>query len=302
MAALAARIERWLLLLVLGFSALGLAWPAPARAAVDRHGITVALVVLVAAVGLGLPASAVREVRRQAGAVAVAVFVPIVALPAIAWAASRLVSPGPLRLGVLAAGVAPSEVAAVALASLAGGSATAAAAVLIGSTAGCVLLAGPLLHLLAGPANTFSGTALLLSLLGIVAVPLVVGTLARAGLPGRADGFLDALSSVGASVAVLVLIWLVAGQAHLGLPYLRAGGALLLYLAGSLLVALAVTARLSRPLRISLVLPVAMRDFAIAAGIASQAFGPSAAGALGIYGVLVLLLGAGAARVGSAGH
>jgi hypothetical protein len=40
-----------------------------------------------------------------------------------------------------------------------------------------------------------------------------------------------------------------------------------------------------------------MRDFAIAAGIATAAFGPAAAAPLGIYGILVLLFGAAVARL-----
>jgi hypothetical protein len=49
-----------------------------------------------------------------------------------------------------------------------------------------------------------------------------------------------------------------------------------------------------------------MRDFAVAAGIASSAFGAKAVGPLGIYGLLVLLLvllvGAAVARVSSPGR
>jgi hypothetical protein len=41
-------------------------------------------------------------------------------------------------------------------------------------------------------------------------------------------------------------------------------------------------------------LPVALRDFAVAAGIAAAAFGPAAAAPLGAYGVLVLLAGSAA--------
>ena len=53
---------------------------------------------------------------------------------------------------------------------------------------------------------------------------------------------------------------------------------------------------LPRPGATAVVLPVAMRDFAVAAGIATAAFGPAAAAPLGAYGVLVLLLGAVLAR------
>ena len=38
-----------------------------------------------------------------------------------------------------------------------------------------------------------------------------------------------------------------------------------------------------------------MRDFAIAAGLATAAFGPDAAAPLGLYGIAVLVWGTGAA-------
>lgn len=296
MNAVAAWLERWLLVLVLALAALGLLWPGPARQAVDGNGITVALVVLVAAVGLGLSASAMGDARRHTFRIAVTVVASTVTLPAIAFLASRAVPVGPLRSGVLAAGVAPSEVAAVALATLAGGSAAICAAVLVGSTVASVLVAGPVLHLLAGSDTTFSSVSLLLSLFLIVAVPLTSTAVVRARLPRRSRDQADQVSSIVASCAVLVLIWLVAGQAQLGPAFLRAGLALALFLAGSTVLAVLLTVGLPRPTRLSLLLPVAMRDFAIAAGIASQAFGPSASAALGLYGVLVLLFGAATAR------
>ncbi len=294
MARLASVLERFLLPLVLAFAVLGVTVPAPARQAVEHHGVTAALVVLVFAVGLGLPVTALSQARANSVRIAAVVLVPIVVLPGIAWAASRLVNPGHLRDGVLAVGVAPTEVAAVALAALAGGSAALSAAVLVGSTIGSVLLAGPILHLLATTTGSASPGSLLLSLLRIVALPLAAGIAVRAVLPARRE--LDVVSSAGASGAVLVLIWLVAGQAHLDTAYLRAGLALLVFLAGSTATGALLTRGLPRSLRTSLLLPVAMRDFAIAAGIATQAFGAAAAAPLGIYGVLVLLLGATAAR------
>jgi predicted Na+-dependent transporter len=289
-------LERWLLPLVLALAALGLLWPGPARQVADDHGITVALVVLVGAVGLGLPASAIGHARLYLGRIAVTVAASTVVLPAIAFVASRTVPEGPLRWGVLAAGVAPSEVAAVALTTLAGGSAAICAAVLVGSTVASVLLAGPILHVLAGSGSMISSGSLLLSLFLIVAVPLTVTAVVRARLPRESWDRADQVSSIVASGAVLVLIWLVAGQADLGPAFLRAGLALALYLAGATALAVLLTVGLPRSTRLSLLLPVAMRDFAIAAGIASQAFGPSASAALGLYGVLVLLFGAVTAR------
>lgn len=293
---LASFLERSLLPLVVMAGGVGLALPAPARAADAANGITVVLVVLVAAVGLGLPVAAFTETRRHAGRIWLVVLAPLIGLPALAWAASRLLPPGPLHDGILAAGVAPAEVASVALAGIAGGSAALAATILVGSTVGSVLLAGPTLHLLAGAGNSFSSGRLLVSLLEIVAVPLAAGLTLRATLPAAHRHTADQLSSTVASVAVLVLIWLVAGQAHLGLAYLRGAAALLVFLAGSTLLGTALTTGMAKPDRTSLLLPVAMRDFAIAAGIATRAFGPPAASVLGLYGVLVLILGAAAAR------
>ncbi len=295
-ARLGSALDRFLVPLVLATAVLGVAVPAPAREAVGKHGVTLALVVLVFAVGLGLPVSALAQTREHARRLAVVVLVPAVVLPALAWGGSRLVAPGPLRNGVLCAGVAPTEVAAVALTAIAGGSAALSAVVLIGSTIGSVVLAGLTLHLLATTTGSSSTASLLVALLQIVALPLAVGIVVRAALPSRRRLAANDASSAGASVAVLVLIWLVAGQAHLGVAYLQVGFALLLFLAGSAAAGALLTRGQPSPIRISLLLPVAMRDFAVAAGIATQAFGPATAAPLGLYGVFVLLLGAAAAR------
>jgi predicted Na+-dependent transporter len=58
---------------------------------------------------------------------------------------------------------------------------------------------------------------------------------------------------------------------------------------------LVVSRRAGRPAGPALLLTLSMRDFAIAAGLASAAFGPSAAAPLGLYGIVVLLWGTGAA-------
>lgn len=289
-------LERSLLPLVVLAGAAGLLLPAPARAADAANGIIIVLVVLVAAVGLGLPVAALTDTRQHAGRITLVILVPLIGLPALAWAASRLLPSGPLHDGVLAAGVAPAEVASVALAGIAGGSAALASTILVGSTVGSVLLAGPTLHLLAGGGSSFSNGGLLMSLLEIVAVPLAAGIAARAAVTTARRHSADQLSSTVTSVAVLVLIWLVAGQAHLGRDYMRGAVALLVFLAGSTLLGAVLTIGLAKPDRTSLLLPVAMRDFAIAAGIATRAFGPPAASVLGLYGFFVLLLGAAATR------
>jgi len=208
LARLRATLERFLLPLVLASAVLGVTVPGPARWALEHDGINTALTVLVVAVGLGLPVTALTQTRGHSTRIGVVVVVPVVVLPALAWAASRLVSPGPLRDGVLAAGVAPTEVAAVALAALAGGSAALTATVLIGSTIATILLAGPTLNLLTTTTTSSSSTgSLLVTLLTVVALPLAVGITVRAALPARRTPAADTLSSAGASLAVLVLIW-----------------------------------------------------------------------------------------------
>jgi len=216
-----------------------------------------------------------------------------VALPLLAWAASRLIDPGPLRHGVLAVGVAPSEVAAVAIVGLGGGEAALTAALLVGSTVVTVVAAGPVLGAL-GAHTTISSTALLLLLVLVVAVPLAVGVATRATLrPG--GGVLAASSTVG-TLALLVLLWQVASQITLRTAYLSVTLALLAFLAGSAALAWLLTLGQPRPRRLALALPIAMRDFAVAAGIATTAYGAAAAAPFSIYGVLVLLAGTLATR------
>jgi BASS family bile acid:Na+ symporter len=188
-------------------------------------------------------------------------------------------------------------VATIALAALAGGSVALSAGVMIGSTVGCVLLAGPILHLLAGSRTHFSSGSLLISLTWVVAVPLVVAGAVRSRFDHDGQQRADEAGAALASAAVLVLVWLVASQAHPSPAYLRAAGALLVFIAASGALAVALTVGLRGPERISLALPIGMRDFAVAAGVASRAFGPSSAAVLGLYGVLVLLAGAGTARL-----
>ena len=104
--------------------------------------------------------------------------VSTVALPVLAWLASRLVSGVALRGGILSAGLAPAEVASVALTGLAGGEAALAAGLLAASTAVTVLLAGPILSI-AGAHSSASQLGLLSTLALVVALPLFAGSALR---------------------------------------------------------------------------------------------------------------------------
>src|SRR6516162_10448179 len=115
--------ERLLLVLVLVVAAAGLAGPAPGRALAAGNGIDATLAVLVFSTGLSLRLADLAAVRLAWRRIAVVLLVSTAALPALAWAASLLIDDPVLRAGVQTVGVAPAEVATVALCAIAGGDA-----------------------------------------------------------------------------------------------------------------------------------------------------------------------------------
>ncbi len=82
-----------------------------------------------------------------------------------------------------------------------------------------------------------------------------------------------------------------------GCPGVPLASALLFFLAGSALVGAVVARSVGGPRRSAsaILLTMSMRDFAVAAAIATVAFGPRAAAGLGLYGVIVLVWGTGIA-------
>ena len=286
-------VERRLVWLVVTVGAAGIAVAGPPRAIAEAGGINVALALLVAAVGLGVDPAEIMPPRDLLRRCLVVVIAGAAVLPLLAWAAGQLVSDPALRGGVLAAGVAPAEVASVAIVALAGGQASVAMTVLVGSTLLSVLTAGPVLSLLAGGASA-DPTSILAGLALVVGLPLVVGIVLRRVLRRRPEP--AQVSQLGSLLMVLALVWLVAGQIQLSRQYLLVAVALLLaFVAGSTALGRLLSAGLPVPERLALTLPTGMRDFAIAAGIAVQAFGEAAAAPLGLYGLMVLLIGAVAA-------
>jgi BASS family bile acid:Na+ symporter len=288
LAAAAGLAERFLLLIVLAVAAAGVALPGPGRVASAHRGIDAALAVLVFATGLSLRLADLAAVRTAWRRVTGALAVSTVVLPVLAWAASQLISDPVLRSGMQTVGVAPAEVATVALCVIAGGDAAVCAVILAASTLIAVLAAGPVLAL-AGATATGPAAGLLGTLLVVVALPLAAGIGLRAWwVPGpRAD----AAVRIGTVVALLVLLWQVASQIRLDAGYLRVIAALAVFLAGSGLLGGLLAVRLPAGRGVAVLLPVALRDFAVAAGIAATAFGPAAAAPLGAYGVLVLVTG-----------
>lgn len=287
-------LERFLLPLVVLAAAAGIAFPGPGRRLDAANAILVALAVLVFCTGASMTFTDIAALRAASGRLVLVLAVTTVALPVFAWLASHLVSGPALRGGVLAAGIAPSEVASVALTGLAGGDAALAAGLLVGSTVVTVLLAGPILSL-AGAHSTTSQLGLLATLALVVALPLLAGSATRTldPLGGREQ---PPLRMIGL-VSLLVLLWEVASELHLSVSDAGMVAALLLYLACAAGLGWLLGTGVTPARRTAVFLPTAMRDFAVAAGIAASAFGAPAAAPLGIYGILVLVFGSVAVHV-----
>ncbi len=289
--------ERFLLILVLVAAGIGIAVPGPGRAVSAADGIDAALAVLVFATGLSLQLADLAAAGRAWRRISVVLLVSTVTLPVLAWASSQLIGGEQLRSGMQAVGVAPAEVATVALCVIAGGEAAVCAVLLVGSTIITVLGAGPILSLLGAHASV-SSAGLLGNLAVVVALPLAAGVAVRAfWSPGTGP---DAAVRLVTVLALLCLLWQVASQIRLDAGYLRVSAALAAFLAGSALLGGLLSVRLPAGRGVAVLLPVTMRDFAVAAGIAATAFGPAAAAPLGVYGVFVLVAGTVIAQV--AGH
>lgn len=274
--------------LVAAAAAAGLAAPGPGRVVVDHGGVPAVLALLVLATGLGIAPGAVAASRRAAPRLAAAVAVGLVGLPALAWAAGRLVEAGPLREGVVALGVAPTEIAAVAITAMAGGNAAITAVALVATSVLTVGLAGPVLSLLSG-GGANPPLQVLVMLVLVVGLPLAVG----AGLRRtRAGAAVHSVADPLSVVTVVLLVWLVASRAEIGPQLVPAGAAVLAFLAGSVVLGELIAAGAPGGTAHALRLSLGMRDFAVAAGAATAAFGPAAAAPAGLYGIAVLGYGA----------
>jgi predicted Na+-dependent transporter len=273
---------------VLAAAIIGLSVQRPLAWLAARQGINVLLAVLVFATAVTIEPAALRRAALTWRPLLAALAVGVTVLPALSWAASRLAPAGPLRDGVLVAGLAPCEIASVATTAMAGGAAAVAAGVLIGSTMAAVAVAGPILSLEAGHAG-FSPGGVVVSLALVVALPLAAGIVLRATVPAAARA--EQAAARTAIVAVAALVALIAAEVHLSAAYASVAGALAAFLLASALIGWLLGARAPRPVAAAVLLTTSMRDFAIAAGLATAAFGPAAAAPLGVYGILVLVWG-----------
>jgi len=249
-------------------------------------------VVLVFSTALGIAPRSLRRLPSSWRPLCLALAIGIGLLPLLSWLAAHLVGPGALRHGVLTIGLAPCEIASIATTAMAGGDVALAGGVLIGSTVLTVAVAGPILSIEVPGASVHPGH-IVVNLLLVVAAPLAAGVALRAltELPPRAR----VAASATSTLAVAILVALVAAEIRFSKAYLPVLAAVLAFLAASAVVGQVAGRFAGRDSRSALLLTISMRDFAIAAGLAAAAFGPAAAAPLGLYGIAVLVWGTGAA-------
>ena len=272
---------------------IGLSVNAPLRWLVDHQGINVMLVMLVFATAVTITVGDLRSVAAARRRLALSLAAGITVLPALAWVVSHIAPAGPLRNGMLTIGLAPCEIASVATTVMAGGQAAPAAMLLIASTVLSVAVAAPILALEAGHASIDSA-ALITNLALVVVTPLALGILLRA--KRNIGQHRERLSRNAATFAVAALVALIASEIHLSPDYLGvAAAAVPVYRRLGL-------RRMAPLARCALATPVRAHyldsDFAIAAEIASAAFGAfRPESALGIYGIVVMVWGTAVAGV-----
>jgi predicted Na+-dependent transporter len=217
---------------------------------------------------------------------------------ALAWAVSRGFG-GATRDGTLSLGLASTEVASVGLIGLVGAETVLALGILTVSLVVSAIL-GPLL---AGVLAHTTGHGGSLAVLGrfalVVLLPPVLGLAARGTWPQleRVEGDANGLSALAVCVLLYAAVSGVSGGHELLTELL--GSAIFIAAAAALGFVLARGVRARAPTLdpAAIVFSTALRDFAVAATLARQAFGPAAGGVGGVYGALMLLTGAIAATV-----
>jgi BASS family bile acid:Na+ symporter len=250
------------------------------------------LALLVLATALGISFSDLAGLRAHVSDVVVLSVVPLVLLAAVAWVIGRPFG-APTRDGLLAVGLSSSEVASVGLVALAGADATIALGAVTGSLIVAAVVGPVAIGALAGGAGHADAARLLGRFALVVLVPLAVGVAVRSApsLRPRLERF-DGEREGVAAIAVAVLVYAALSGAHSAHGLGSALVASLIFLAVS-----AALGELWRrragdgPTAVPGALAIAMRDFAVAAALASQAFGTRAGAVPGVYGVVMLLAG-----------
>jgi predicted Na+-dependent transporter len=295
--AVLARATRLLTPLAVAAAVLGVLVPSGALAA--RSDLLLAALVL--ATALGISFADLARLRDHLRAVLVLSVVPLVLLAAAAWLLGRPFA-APVRDGLLGVGLSSAEVASVGLVSLAGADATIALGALTGSLILAALL-GPVAIGWLGGGGGHGGAAHLLGRFALVVLlPLLVGVSARSvSRWGERLAALDEPRDGLSALIVVVLVYAALSGTHGAgdLPAVVLASALFLLVAGALALAwqrrLAAVGGTAAAAAVPGAMGIAMRDFAVAAALATQAFGTSAGAVPGVYGVMMLIAGAVAA-------
>ncbi len=271
---------------LLALIAAGLSRLLPTRGLADHVDLLLAVLVLLTA--LDIDPRRLQEVAGHTTTIVLLVAIPACVLALVGWVISRAVS-GDLRDGVLALGIAPAEVASVGLVGLVGGMAEQAIAVVGLSLVVSAVAGPPLLAAVAGGAHGAHPLALVGHFALIVLVPFAAGVVLRGLAPALERR--DAEISLASTLVLLALIFasLTATQAG------TIGSAALIsvaFLVCSSVVAWVTQRGLSHRLDPPLALTIGMRDFAVAAALATAAFGPAAAQVAGVYGTIMLIAAA----------
>jgi predicted Na+-dependent transporter len=274
-------------LLPLALVAVGLALLLPSDEAAARGDLVLA--VLVALTALGIAPRELSALHNRWKAVLALSLAPFAVLVPLAWAISRLFD-SPVREGVLTLGLSSTEVAAVGLVALAGGDAALALGALAGSLVAAATIGPLLVGLLASDAAGADAGELLGRFALVVLVPLAAGVAARVVRPRLARG--EPWFAAGSTLAVVVLIYASLSGTSAGEDLLPALAASAAFLGLSALPALGWARLVAGEQRAAVGFAVGLRDFAVGATLATQAFGSPAAAVGGIYGVLMLIAGA----------
>ncbi|HSZ05475.1 MAG TPA: hypothetical protein VK778_09785 [Solirubrobacteraceae bacterium] len=271
---------------------LGLVAPSATLAA--RSDLLLALLVL--ATALGISFADLARLRDHIRAVVVLSLLPLPLLAGAAWLLGQAFAP-PIRDGLLAVGLSSAEVASVGLVALAGADATIALGVVTGSLV-LAALVGPLaIGWLSGSAVHVGSGHLLVRFALVVLVPLLVGVAARSrsALGARlvnVDAEREGVAALTVAVLVYAALSGTRGAHHLGVALLASVAFLVVC---GCLAELWRRVDARRASAIPGAFTIGMRDFAVAAALATQAFGTAAGAVPGVYGVVMLVAAAVAA-------
>jgi BASS family bile acid:Na+ symporter len=255
------------------------------------HDSDLLLAVLVLATALGISWPELAALRSHARAVTALSIAPLVVLSGVAWLIGRAFD-RQIADGLLAVGLSSSEVASVGLVALAGADATIALGAVTGSLVLSAVVGPAAIGVLAGHGGHGGAGHLLVRFALVVILPLIAGVALRSAARARrrlrrADPEREGVAALAVAMLVYAALSGTHGGHHLGAA-LAASVALLAVSA-----LLAEGWRRTVPVVVAVpgALAIAMRDFAVAAALASQAFGSSAGVVPGVYGVVMLLAG-----------